>query len=304
MKLGLIGLGRMGANMARRLRLGNIEVVAYNRHVAVAEELADETGLQAASSVEELVSALSAPRVVWLMLPAGDATEEHIQLLTGLLESGDIVVDGANSWYKDSMRRAGILAEHGIHYVDAGVSGGIWGLKEGYALMVGGAREAVTAVEPALRVLAPADDRGWGHVGPVGSGHFVKMVHNGIEYGMMQSLAEGLGLMRAREDFGLDLAQISELWRYGSVVRSWLLDLTAEFLAQDQTLDEIEPYVADSGEGRWTALEAIEQGVPAPVMSLALMMRFASQGKNDYPARLLAMMRKGFGGHAIKPKES
>jgi 6-phosphogluconate dehydrogenase len=304
MKLGLIGLGRMGANMARRLRLGNIEVVAYNRHVAVAEELATETGLQAAKSVEDLVSALSAPRVVWLMLPAGDATEEHIQLLTGLLESGDIVVDGANSWYKDSMRRAGILAEHGIHYVDAGVSGGIWGLKEGYALMVGGAREAVTAVEPALRVLAPADDRGWGHVGPVGSGHFVKMVHNGIEYGMMQSLAEGLGLMRAREDFGLDLAQISELWRYGSVVRSWLLDLTAEFLAQDQTLDEIEPYVADSGEGRWTALEAIEQGVPAPVMSLALMMRFASQGKNDYPARLLAMMRKGFGGHAIKPKES
>jgi 6-phosphogluconate dehydrogenase len=303
MKLGLIGLGRMGANMARRLRLGEIEVVAYNRHVAVAEELATETGLQAAGSLEELVSALSAPRVVWLMLPAGDPTEEHIQLLTGLLETGDIVVDGANSWYKDSMRRAGILAEHGIHYVDAGVSGGIWGLKEGYALMVGGPREAVSAVEPALRVLAPATDRGWGHVGPVGSGHFVKMVHNGIEYGMMQSLAEGLGLMRAREDFGLDLAQISELWRYGSVVRSWLLDLTAEFLAQDQVLEDIEPYVADSGEGRWTALEAIEQGVPAPVMSLALMMRFASQGKNDYPARLLAMMRKGFGGHAIKPKE-
>ncbi len=303
MKLGLIGLGRMGANMARRLRRGGVDVVAYNRHTAVTDALATETGLQAADSVEALVAGLGSPRIVWLMLPAGDATEEHVELLGGQLHEGDIVIDGANSWYKDSMRRAETLARRGIHYVDAGVSGGVWGLENGYALMVGGATDAVAAVEPALRVLAPAPDRGWAHVGPVGSGHYVKMVHNGIEYGMMQSLAEGLGLMKTREDFDLDLAQIAELWRHGSVVRSWLLDLTAEFLATDQKLDGIEPYVADSGEGRWTALEAIEQGIPAPVMSLALMMRFASQGKNDYPARLLAMMRKGFGGHAIEPKE-
>jgi 6-phosphogluconate dehydrogenase len=304
MKLGMIGLGRMGANMARRLRRGNIEVIAYNRHADVARDLARETGLTAAVTLQDLVAGLEPPRVVWLMLPAGDPTEEHLRQLTSLLDKNDIVVDGANSWYKDSMRRAALLEEHGIQYVDAGVSGGVWGLENGYALMVGGADEAVAAVEPALRVLAPTPDSGWGHVGPAGSGHFVKMVHNGIEYGMMQALAEGLALMKARDDFALDLAQISELWRYGSVVRSWLLDLTAEFLAADQELDSIEPFVADSGEGRWTALEAIEQGVPAPVMSLALMMRFTSQGRNDYPARLLAMMRKGFGGHAVKKEEA
>lgn len=304
MKLGMIGLGRMGANMARRLRRGGIEVIAYNRHAQVARDLATETGLTAADTLQELVAGLDTPRVVWSMLPAGDPTEEHIRQLIPLLDKNDIVVDGANSWYKDSMRRASVLAEHGIHYVDAGVSGGVWGLENGYALMVGGPDDAVAAVEPALRVLAPTADTGWGHVGPAGSGHFVKMVHNGIEYGMMQALAEGLSLMKARDDFGLDLAQISELWRHGSVVRSWLLDLTAEFLAADQELDAIEPFVADSGEGRWTALEAIEQGIPAPVMSLSLMMRYASQGKNDYPARLLAMMRKGFGGHAVKKEEA
>ncbi|MEJ2106790.1 MAG: decarboxylating 6-phosphogluconate dehydrogenase [Acidiferrobacteraceae bacterium] len=304
MKLGMIGLGRMGANMARRLRRGGIEVIAYNRHAQVARDLATETGLTAADTLKDLIAGLDRPRVVWLMLPAGDPTEEHIGQLIPLLDKNDIVVDGANSWYKDSMRRASVLAVHGIHYVDAGVSGGVWGLENGYALMVGGPDDAVAAVEPALRVLAPTTDTGWGHVGPAGSGHFVKMVHNGIEYGMMQALAEGLALMKARDDFALDLAQISELWRYGSVVRSWLLDLTAEFLAADQELDAIEPFVADSGEGRWTALEAIEQGIPAPVMSLSLMMRFSSQGKSDYPARLLAMMRKGFGGHAVKKEEA
>jgi 6-phosphogluconate dehydrogenase len=304
MKLGMIGLGRMGANMARRLRRGGIEVTAYNRHAQVARDLATETGLTAADTLQDLVAGLDMPRVVWLMLPAGEPTEEHIRKLILLLDENDIVVDGANSWYKDSMRRASILAEHGIHYVDAGVSGGVWGLENGYALMVGGPDNAVAAVEPALRVLAPTANTGWGHVGPAGSGHFVKMVHNGIEYGMMQALAEGLALMKARDDFSLDLAQISELWRHGSVVRSWLLDLTAEFLDADQELDAIEPFVADSGEGRWTALEAIEQGIPAPIMSLSLMMRYASQGKNDYPARLLAMMRKGFGGHAVKKEEA
>ena len=303
MDLGLIGLGRMGANMARRLRRADINVVAYNRSYDVTQSLAEETGLTAAASLEELVNQLHAPRIVWLMLPAGDITQQYIDQLTTLLSRGDILVDGANSYYKDTMRRAQQIAEHGIHFVDAGVSGGVWGLENGYALMVGGDAEAVKHIEPLLKQLAPAADKGWLHCGPVGSGHFTKMVHNGIEYGMMQAYAEGFALLKARQDFELDLAAIAESWRHGSVVRSWLLDLSAEFLEQDQNLDEIEAYVADSGEGRWTALEAVEQGIPAPVMSLALMMRFATQGKNDYVAKLLAMMRKGFGGHALKSKE-
>jgi 6-phosphogluconate dehydrogenase len=217
-----------------------------------------------------------------------------------LLSAGDILVDGANAFYKDSMTRAAALVQHKIHFVDAGVSGGIWGLENGYALMVGGEKATVKYIEPVLKALAPSADSGWLHCGPSGSGHFVKMVHNGIEYGMMQALAEGLALLKGREDFAIDLAAVTEMWRHGSVVRSWLLDLTAEFLQSDQSLDSIEPFVSDSGEGRWTALEAVEQGIPAPVMSLALMMRFASQGKNDYPAKLLAMMRKGFGGHAVR----
>lgn len=303
MKLGLIGLGRMGANMARRLRRGDIEVAAFNRNFDVTRSLAEATGIIAAKSVTELVEMLPAPRVVWLMLPAGDITQQYVDELTGLLKPGDILVDGANSYYKDSIRRAGLLTTHGIHFIDAGVSGGVWGLDNGYALMVGGDVDPVRYIEPVLKVLAPAADKGWLHCGPVGSGHFTKMVHNGIEYGMMQAYAEGFALMKAREDFSLDLAAIAETWRHGSVVRSWLLDLSAEFLQQDQTLDDVEAYVADSGEGRWTALEAVEQGVPAPVMSLALMMRFASQGNNDYAAKMLAMMRKGFGGHALKTKE-
>src|SRR5581483_1284501 len=292
----------MGGNMARRLRRGGITVVAYNRDFAVTRALADETALTPAESPEQLVRSLAPPRAVWLMLPAGSVTEEHITRLAPLLARDDLIVDGANSYYKDSMRRGASLAQRGLKFVDAGVSGGVWGLANGYALMLGGAADAVKRLEPAVRVLAPAADRGWLHCGPSGAGHFVKMVHNGIEYGMMQAYAEGLGLLKAREDFNLDLAAITEMWRHGSVVRSWLLDLTAEFLARDAELGDVEPYVADSGEGRWTAIEAIEQGVPAPVMSLALMMRFASQGKTDYAARLLALMRKGFGGHAIKPK--
>jgi 6-phosphogluconate dehydrogenase len=300
MYLGIIGLGRMGANMARRLRRGGIELAAFNRNLEVARELAAETGLTAAESIEGLVALLDAPRVVWLMLPAGEVTQHHVDIVQSLLEPGDIIVDGANSYYKDSMRRAEQVAVNGIHYVDAGVSGGVWGLENGYALMVGGETAAVSHVRAALKVLAPAPDRGWLHCGPAGSGHFVKMIHNGIEYGMMQAYAEGFALLKGREDFDLDIGAIAEMWRHGSVVRSWLLDLAAEFLAEDQSLDTIEPFVADSGEGRWTALEAVEQGMPAPVMSLALMMRFASQGANDYPAKLLAMMRKGFGGHAVK----
>jgi len=244
---------------------------------------------------------LEAPRLVWLMLPAGEATESYVQELKSLLEPGDIVVDGANSYYKDSMRRSAELAAANIQFLDAGVSGGVWGLENGYALMVGGPDEAFARLQPIVEILAPARDRGWIHTGPAGSGHFTKMIHNGIEYGMMQAYAEGFALMKGREDFDLDLAGIAETWRHGSVVRSWLLDLTTEFLAVDQDLDAIEPFVADSGEGRWTALESIEQGVPTPVMSLALMTRFASQGHQDYSDKLLAMMRNQFGGHAVRP---
>jgi 6-phosphogluconate dehydrogenase len=303
MELGLIGLGRMGANMARRLRRADIKVAAYNRSFNVTQSLAEETGIIAAKSVQELVEMLSAPRVVWLMLPAGDITQHYVDEVTKLLKAGDILVDGANSHYKDSMRQAGQLAEQTIHFIDAGVSGGVWGLENGYTLMIGGKREGVQYIEPILKILAPAADKGWLHCGPVGSGHFTKMVHNGIEYGMMQAYAEGFALMKSRKDFALDLAAIAEAWRHGSVVRSWLLDLNAEFLRKDQNLDDVEAYVADSGEGRWTALEAVEQGIPAPVMSLALMMRFTSQSNNDYSAKLLAMMRKGFGGHELKQKK-
>ncbi len=300
MEIGMVGLGRMGANMARRLRRAGIGVAGLNRGHEITHALAVETGLIATESLTQLVKHLKAPRVVWLMLPAGDVSQETIDQLVPLLSAGDILVDGANAFYKDSLSRGAALAQHKIQFVDAGVSGGIWGLENGYALMVGGEKATVKYIEPVLKALAPSPDSGWLHCGPYGAGHFVKMVHNGIEYGMMQALAEGLALLKGREDFAIDLAGVTEMWRHGSVVRSWLLDLTAEFLQNDQSLESIEPFVSDSGEGRWTALEAVEQGIPAPVMSLALMMRFASQGKNDYPAKLLAMMRKGFGGHAVR----
>jgi 6-phosphogluconate dehydrogenase len=292
----------MGGNMARRLRRGGIDVAAYNREFTRTEQLAQETGLIAAESIDALIEKLDSPRVVWLMLPAGDITQQHIDEIAARLEPGDIIVDGANSLYKESMARGQKLAERNIHFIDAGVSGGVWGLDEGYALMVGGEVEAVVQVEPILKVLAPAPDKGWLHCGPVGSGHFVKMIHNGIEYGMMQAFAEGFALMKGREDFDLDLAKISEMWRHGSVVRSWLLDLTASFLARDQELADVEAFVADSGEGRWTVVESIEQGIPAPVISLALSMRFASQGRQDYSSKVLAKMREAFGGHAIKKR--
>ena len=303
MQLGMIGLGKMGGNMARRLRQAGIGVVGFNQDARATEQLAEENGLVPTDSAEALVAALDAPRVVWLMLPAGDVTESYVASLADLLSPGDILIDGANSYYKDSMRRGETLTDAGIHFVDAGVSGGVWGLENGYAMMIGGADDALAAVRPIIEALAPAPDRGWVHTGPIGSGHFVKMIHNGIEYGMMQAYAEGFALMKGREDFGLDLGEIAESWRHGSVVRSWLLDLSAEVLEQDQDLSAVEPFVADSGEGRWTALEGIEQGIPTPVMSLALMSRFSTQGQQDYSAKLLAMMRNQFGGHAIKSSD-
>lgn len=300
MRLGLVGLGRMGANMVRRMVRGGHEVVVSNRSRGPVDEVAQE-GAIPSDSLEDLISKLPAPRVVWLMLPAGDVTEQHIHQCMDLLSPGDVLVDGGNSNFNDTMRRAQMVKTRGLHFVDVGTSGGIWGLTEGYSLMVGGEKEAVERLRPALETLAPAPDKGWGHMGPSGSGHFVKMVHNGVEYGMMQAYAEGFEIMRARKDFNLDLHQISRVWQHGSVVRSWLLDLTADALAQDAELSDIAPYVTDSGEGRWTVFEAINMDVPAPVITLALQMRFVSRQDDSYAAKLLAAMRRGFGGHAVKP---
>ena len=292
----------MGANMARRLCRGGIEVVGFNRSSGIIDQLVREEGMRAADSLADAVGQLSSPRVIWLMLPSGDPTEASIHELVNLLEAGDLVIDGGNSNYHDSQRRGQMLANHNIGFIDAGTSGGVWGLDNGYCMMVGGEDPYVKRLEPVLKVLAPAADRGWAHVGPVGAGHFTKMIHNGIEYGMMQAFAEGFALLKGKQEFNLDLAQVSELWRHSSVVRSWLLDLTADFLKQDQQLDHIEPFVADSGEGRWTVDEATAQGTPAPVLALALHMRFASQGSAAYGNKLLAMMRNAFGGHLVKDK--
>ncbi len=304
MEIGLYGLGRMGGNMARRLARGGVRVHVHNRNHQVALDLAgEEANVVAHAQLAALVAALPAPRVLWLMLPAGAATEAAIAAATPLLAPGDLLVDGANGYYREAMRRAEALAAQGIAFADVGVSGGVWGLVNGYCLMAGGEPADIARLVPFLQVLAPTADTGWLHAGPVGAGHFTKMVHNGIEYGMMQALAEGFALMGAKREFELDLAAVAELWRHGSVVRSWLLDLTAGFLHDDAALNAIAPVVADSGEGRWTALESVELGVPTPVMTLALMNRFASQGQGDYANRLLAMMRKGFGGHAVQGGE-
>lgn len=300
MRMAMIGLGKMGGNMVRRLRRGGIEVVGYDRSAETMAQLGAESGMLAAASVADAVGKLTAPRIVWLMLPSGDPTEQQILALAPMLSKGDIIVDGGNSNYHDSQRRGAWLAEQGIGFMDSGTSGGIWGLENGYCLMVGATPEVAKIMAPVLQALAPAPDRGWAHVGPVGSGHFTKMIHNGIEYGMMQAFAEGLDLLRGKQEFNLDLAQITELWRHSSVVRSWLLDLAAESLKHDQKLDNIAPFVPDSGEGRWTAIEAVEQGVAAPVLTLALQMRFASQNEIGYSYRLLSTMRNAFGGHAVK----
>lgn len=298
MQLGLIGLGKMGANMARRLHRAGIEVVAFDLDAAALAELAREGVLMPAASSAELIAALQPRRHVWLMLPAGRITETVVTEIAELIDEGDVIIDGANSNFNDSMRRHAALAARGVGFIDAGVSGGVWGLNEGYTLMLGGEPDAIASMRRVFEALAPALDRGWIHCGPGGSGHYVKMVHNGIEYGMMQAYAEGFALMRARTDFDLDLAGIAESWRHGSVIRSWLLDLTADALASDQHLEEIAAVVPDSGEGRWTVIEAVERGVPTPVISAALAMRFSSQGGQDYASKILAVMRNQFGGHA------
>ena len=303
MQIGMVGLGRMGANMARRMARKGVRVAAFDLSPIARSALEQEGGITPHAELISLVAALPAPRVVWVMLPAGEITEQALRTLAKLLAKGDVLVDGGNANYKDSRRRADWLTASGLGFVDAGVSGGVWGLENGYALMLGGTQDAVAKVEPFVKLLAPAPDRGWIRCGPAGAGHYVKMIHNGIEYGMMQAYAEGLSMMKAKAEFDLDLAAVTEMWRHGSVVRSWLLDLTADFLKKGQSLESINPVVADSGEGCWTAIEAIELGVPAPVMSLALMARFASQGQDDYGSKLLAMMRAGFGGHAVQPAE-
>jgi 6-phosphogluconate dehydrogenase len=299
MRAGMIGLGRMGANMVTRLLEAGHEMAVHDVSPDAAGPLV-ERGAVSAANLAELVEMLEPPRVLWLMVPAGDITEATLQALVPLLRAGDTVIDGGNSLYKDSMRRAAELQQAGIDFVDAGTSGGIWGLREGYSLMVGGRDEAVSRIRPLLEALAPAPDRGWAHVGPAGAGHFVKMIHNGIEYGMMQAYAEGFALMRRKTEFDLDLAEVAEVWRHGSVVRSWLLDLTADVLTENPTLDDVAPWVADSGEGRWTVAEAIELDVPAPVITLSLIQRLRSRDEQSYGDRLLAAMRRAFGGHATK----
>lgn len=300
MKLAMIGLGKMGGNMATRLLRNNVEVVGFDFNADTVSTLANKEGLIPATSVKDAVSKLEGQKIVWMMLPSGDITENQIKDLIPMLSKGDVIIDGGNSNYKDSQRRGAMLAEHGIGFMDSGTSGGVWGLDNGYCLMVGATKEVADVLTPILKALAPADDRGWAHVGPVGSGHFTKMIHNGIEYGMMQAMAEGLDLIKGKEEFNLDLAEITELWRHGSVVRSWLLDLTADALSGDQELKGIAPYVADSGEGRWTVMEAVEQGVATPVLTSALQARFRSQDATGYSYKLLSMMRNGFGGHAVK----
>jgi 6-phosphogluconate dehydrogenase len=302
MRIAIIGLGKMGGNMARRLLRKGIEVVGFNRSPEVIDRLKKEEGLLPAKSLVNAVEQLPTPRIVWMMLPAGSATESTLHELISLLDEGDIVVDGGNANYLDSQRRAKELAAHGIGFIDAGTSGGVWGLDNGYCMMVGGSEADVTKLEPVLKALAPAEDKGWARMGPVGSGHYTKMVHNGIEYGMMQAFAEGFDLLRSKKEFDLDLATVSEIWRHGSVVRSWLLDLVAESLAQQPDMEAIAPVVPDSGEGRWTVVEAVEQGVSLPVITLALQARFASQDSEGYQARLLSVMRNAFGGHAVIKK--
>ncbi|HXF84419.1 MAG TPA: decarboxylating 6-phosphogluconate dehydrogenase [Anaerolineales bacterium] len=302
MELAMIGLGKMGMNMATRLVRGGHRVVGYARTAATVEE-AKKLGIEGAYSLEEAVSKLNVPRIVWVMVPAGQTTDETIEKLSNLLDKGDIIVDGGNSNYQDSVRHAAMLEPKGIEFLDCGTSGGIWGLSEGYSLMIGGKPEVVERMRPIFETLAPAADRGWGRVGPHGAGHFVKMVHNGIEYGMMQAFAEGFSILKAKKEFGLDLAQVAHIWQHGSVVRSWLLDLAARALDEDAQLSSIKPWVADSGEGRWTVFEAIDLDVPAPVITLALQMRFVSRDEENYAARLLAALRNQFGGHAVKRTE-
>ncbi len=296
----MIGLGRMGANMTQRLLLGGHDIVAYDQNSdAVSESSAG--GAVAAASVADLVEKLSVPRGVWIMLPAGAVTDTVIDELAGLLTAGDAVIDGGNANYKDTLRRGESLSQRGIYLLDAGTSGGIWGLAEGYSLMVGGDPEVFSRLEPIFQTLAPAEDKGYSHVGPTGAGHFTKMVHNGVEYALMQAYAEGFELLQAKQpEFDLDLTAIAKTWQHGSVVRSWLLDLAVRALEEDPDLESLAAYVEDSGEGRWTVNESVELAVPTPAITAALYQRFRSRQAEPFGARLLAALRNQFGGHAVR----
>ena len=299
MQLGLIGLGKMGGNMAERLRLSGHQVVGFDFNAEAVARLT-ASGNVGVPTLEELVQKLEARRAIWIMVPQGDPVDQTIAKLVPLLNPGDILIDGGNSYYKDTMRRHKEVTSKGLHYVDVGTSGGVWGLQEGYSMMAGGDKEPVEYLRPILETLAPAPDKGWGHVGPAGAGHFVKMVHNGIEYGLMQAYAEGFTIMEQKKEMGLELEQIAEIWRYGSVVRSWLLDLTAGALAKHPTLDGLQAYVPDSGEGRWTVVEAIDLNVSAPVITESLLRRIRSREENNFTDRMLSIMRNQFGGHEMK----
>jgi len=299
MQIAMLGLGRMGANMAQRLLRGGHEIVGYDPSEA-ARRLIEEKGAKSEASLAQLVKRLKPPRIAWLMVPSGAVTDGTIEALVPLLESGDTIIDGGNSNYRDTQRRASAAAARGLQYVDCGTSGGIWGLTEGYSLMIGGEKSVIERLRPIFETLAPSPEEGWGHVGAVGAGHFTKMIHNGIEYGLMQAYAEGFSIMQHKREFDLDLHQVAEIWRHGSVVRSWLLDLTADALRKNPTLQGIAPYVADSGEGRWTVAEAVELGVPAIVITASLMERFRSRDSDSFIDKMLAAMRNQFGGHEIK----
>jgi 6-phosphogluconate dehydrogenase len=303
MELGIIGLGKMGAGMARRLARAGVHVLCYDKSEAAQKGIEGEANVDCAENLAALCARLTGERVIVIMLPAGEPVEDTIRELLPLLSSGDTLVDGGNSYYRDSKRRALALSQQGLRYIDAGVSGGVHGLEQGFCLMLGGTPKSIEIFEPFAKILAPNPERGWLHCGPSGAGHYAKMIHNGIEYGMMQALAEGFALIDARPELDIDAGRLAETWRHGSVVRSWLLDLSAGILQGNDPLDNVAPVVADSGEGRWTALESIELGVPTPVITMALMGRFSSQGRSDYARRLLAMMRKRFGGHAVQKAE-
>jgi 6-phosphogluconate dehydrogenase len=302
MELGIIGLGKMGGNMAERLRLGGHKVVGFDFSAEAVKRLAD-SGSTGVSTLEELAKHLAVPRAVWLMVPAGKPVDETIAKLKPLLQKDDTIIDGGNSNYQDSQRRYRELKDDGFNFVDVGTSGGVWGLKEGYSMMIGGEDAVVERLYSIFETLAPGKDKGWGHVGPAGAGHFVKMVHNGIEYGMMQAYAEGFSIMQAKQEMDLDLGEIAQVWRYGSVIRSWLLDLTADALGRNPELEGLEAWVEDSGEGRWTAIEAINLNVSAPVITESLLRRIRSREENNFTDRMLAIMRNEFGGHAVKTEK-
>jgi 6-phosphogluconate dehydrogenase len=302
MELGLIGLGKMGANMAERLRLAGHKVVGFDfSEDAVAKLTA--SGNVGVSSLEDLVKNLSAPRAIWIMVPAGKPVDDTIARLEPMMSPGDTFIDGGNSYYRDSQKRHAAAKEKGFNFIDAGTSGGVWGLKEGYSMMIGGDEDAVKALNPIFEALAPSPTEGWGRVGPSGSGHFVKMIHNGIEYGLMQAYAEGFSILKAKTDLGIDLEQCGTIWQKGSVVRSWLLDLTVDALRKNPELEGMEAYVSDSGEGRWTVFEAIDLNVSAPVITESLIRRLRSREENNFTDRMLSVMRNEFGGHAIKKSE-